>query len=140
MLDDMKAANVLVETARAAPTSPPTVASETNDATETNGTAETNGAAEANGTAHTNGTAHASTAAADGSGLPPLQHIGPDASDDGWITFDKPFTYLFAGKGPYVSADFVQFPVSLPTDGLIDVVLQERVRAIFPPAWPRLWC
>ena len=60
--------------------------------------------------------------------LPELKHIGPDASKDDWITFDKPFTYLYAGKGPYVSADFVQFPVSPPTDGFIDIVLQERVR------------
>ncbi|KAH9946049.1 ATP-NAD kinase-like domain-containing protein [Epithele typhae] len=59
-------------------------------------------------------------------GLPDIVHIGPDADKDGWITFDQPVLYVYAGKGPYVSADFVQFPVSLPNDGLIDVVVQER--------------
>ncbi len=62
------------------------------------------------------------------SGLPPLEHIGDAHKDDeGWITFDKPFTYLYAGQSPYVSADFVQFPVALQNDGLLDVVLQEKV-------------
>ena len=61
-------------------------------------------------------------------GLPPLKHIGPGASRDGWITFDKEFLYICAGKGPYISPDVKQFPVSLPTDGLIDISVQERVR------------
>ena len=71
--------------------------------------------------------------------LPDLQHIGSDANQDDWITFDKPYTYFYAGKGPYVSADFVQFPVSLPTDGLIDVVLQERVCRVLAVV-PRTEC
>ncbi|KAI0636889.1 ATP-NAD kinase-like domain-containing protein [Trametes polyzona] len=65
-----------------------------------------------------------SPAGAQDGGLPPLQY--PDTDEDGWITFDRPLVYLFAGKGPYVSSDVLQFPVSLPTDGLIDVTLQER--------------
>ena len=70
----------------------------------------------------TNGEAATDTA------LPELKHTGAAPSDDdGWVTFDKPLTYLYAGKGPYVSADFMQFPVSQPNDGLIDVVLQVRV-------------
>ncbi|KAI0748205.1 ATP-NAD kinase-like domain-containing protein [Daedaleopsis nitida] len=61
-------------------------------------------------------------------GLPELKYTGgAQVDDEGWITFDKPFIYLYAGQGPYVSADLVQFPVSLPNDGLIDVVLQERI-------------
>ncbi|KAL6300521.1 ATP-NAD kinase-like domain-containing protein [Sparassis latifolia] len=55
--------------------------------------------------------------------LPELQHTDADA--DGWIAFDKPLVYMYAGKGPYVSRDLMQFPVSLPDDGLIDIVIQE---------------
>ncbi|TFY63746.1 hypothetical protein EVJ58_g3065 [Rhodofomes roseus] len=44
---------------------------------------------------------------------------------DGWVTFTKPLSYVYAGKGPYVSKDLMQFPVSIPDDGLIDVVAQE---------------
>lgn len=32
--------------------------------------------------------------------LPPLEHDADDRS--GWITFDKPLLYLYAGQGPYV--------------------------------------
>ena len=63
----------------------------------------------------------------DFSGLPPLKHIGPGASQEGWVTFEIPFTYMLAGKGPYVTPDFIQFPVSVPCDGTIDIVFQERV-------------
>ncbi|RDX56689.1 hypothetical protein OH76DRAFT_1395809 [Lentinus brumalis] len=60
-----------------------------------------------------------------GTGLPELKHTGAArVNDDGWVTFDKPFTFLYAGQGPYVSTDLMQFPVSQPNDGLIDVVLQ----------------
>lgn len=58
--------------------------------------------------------------------LPPLQHISEDPESEGWITFDKPTLYMYAGKGPFVGADLMQFPVSLPNDGCIDIVLQER--------------
>ncbi len=65
-----------------------------------------------------------------GTGLPELKHTGAArVNDDGWVTFDKPFTFLYAGQGPYVSTDLMQFPVSQPNDGLIDVVLQLQVRA-----------
>ncbi|KAK0463936.1 ATP-NAD kinase-like domain-containing protein [Desarmillaria tabescens] len=53
--------------------------------------------------------------------LPPLT---AHDSDEGWITFDKPLLYLYAGKGPFVGRDFMAFPVSLPDDGLIDIVAQ----------------
>lgn len=59
--------------------------------------------------------------------LPPLRYAGDITESDGWITFDKPVTYVYAGKGPYVGVDLMQFPVSLPDDGLIDVVIQEQV-------------
>ncbi|OBZ75597.1 Sphingoid long chain base kinase 4 [Grifola frondosa] len=54
--------------------------------------------------------------------LPPLKYAAMDS--EGWITFEKPMLYLYAGKGPYVSRDFMQFPVSTPNDGLIDVIAQ----------------
>ncbi|KAJ8455326.1 hypothetical protein ONZ51_g12506 [Trametes cubensis] len=59
-------------------------------------------------------------------GLPELKFADADVDDDGWVTFDRPLMYLYAGKGPFVGPDVVQFPVSLPTDGLIDVTLQDR--------------
>ncbi|KAK0239940.1 ATP-NAD kinase-like domain-containing protein [Armillaria nabsnona] len=55
------------------------------------------------------------------SALPPLT---TDESDEGWTTFDKPLLYLYAGKGPFVGRDLMAFPVSLPDDGLIDIVAQ----------------
>ena len=61
------------------------------------------------------------------SGLPELVHTGPNASKDGWVTFDKPLMYVFAGKGPHVARDFMQFPVAHPSDGFIDVAAQEIV-------------
>ena len=66
-------------------------------------------------------------------GVPELKHIGPDADKDGWITFDKSFNYFYAGKGPFVSVDLMQFPVSHPDDGFIDVVIAERVSTCSPP-------
>ncbi|KAI0362196.1 hypothetical protein OH77DRAFT_1466649 [Trametes cingulata] len=71
-----------------------------------------------------NGDAPAPEDASDHVGLPSLQFS--DEDEDGWVTFDRPLAYLFAGKGPFVSRDLLQFPVSLPTDGLIDVALLER--------------
>lgn len=62
----------------------------------------------------------------------------PDA--DGWVTFNRPLSYVYAGKGPFVSKDLMQFPVSIPDDGLLDVVAQELVRPLmhcsFPPTHP----
>jgi len=39
------------------------------------------------------------TATLDGE-LPPLQYLD---DDKGWVTFDEPCLYFYAGKGPYVS-------------------------------------
>ncbi|KAH7921740.1 hypothetical protein BV22DRAFT_1176259 [Leucogyrophana mollusca] len=49
---------------------------------------------------------------------------GPDGSTDEWVTFDKPILWFYAGQGPYVSRELMQFPVSLPDDGLIDISVQ----------------
>ncbi|KZP19451.1 hypothetical protein FIBSPDRAFT_827966 [Athelia psychrophila] len=62
-------------------------------------------------------------AAAEGS-LPDLAQ--PVDQMDGWLTFDKPAVYLYAGKGPFVARDLMQFPVSVPDDGYVDIVVQER--------------
>ena len=36
----------------------------------------------------------------DATALPPLRYVD---DQDGWITFDEPIMYMFAGKGPFVS-------------------------------------
>ncbi|KAJ4000735.1 ATP-NAD kinase-like domain-containing protein [Lentinula boryana] len=53
----------------------------------------------------------------------PESKIGLDETE-GWTTFPEPLLYLYAGKGPYVGRDLMAFPVSLPDDGLIDIVVQ----------------
>ena len=58
--------------------------------------------------------------------LPELLHF-EQPQGDGWIEFEKPILFLYAGKGPFVSRDLMQFPVSHPDDGYIDVVVQEKV-------------
>ncbi|PSR74126.1 hypothetical protein PHLCEN_2v10082 [Hermanssonia centrifuga] len=68
---------------------------------------------------------HESTTAAHTSSLPPLVHRD-QPQGEGWIVFDKRFMFLYAGKGPFVSRDLMQFPVSHPDDGYIDVVIQEQ--------------
>jgi sphingosine kinase len=80
-----------------------------------------------------------------GSSLPPLKYSRDD--EEGWVTFDKPILYVYGGKGPYVGryvvphhshhsrplkgplsvSDYIAFPVSLPNDGLIDILVQEVV-------------
>ncbi|KAI0052388.1 hypothetical protein FA95DRAFT_1670356 [Auriscalpium vulgare] len=62
----------------------------------------------------------------DGAPLPPLRYASSDHSD-GWITFVDPILFIYAGKGPYVSKDVMEFPVSLPSDGAIDIVIQPSV-------------
>ncbi|KAI0065370.1 hypothetical protein BV25DRAFT_1850670 [Artomyces pyxidatus] len=54
--------------------------------------------------------------------LPPLRYVSDDP--EGWITMDEPILYMYAGKGPFVSRDLMQFPVSMPNDGVVDVVVQ----------------
>ncbi|KAG9119579.1 sphinganine kinase lcb4 [Ceratobasidium sp. 392] len=50
-----------------------------------------------------------------------------DINGPGWLTFDKPILYVFAGTMPYVGRDLMAFPVSLPSDGLVDISIQELV-------------
>lgn len=64
------------------------------------------------------------------SSLPPLLHKY-EPNTEGWIEFDKPVLYLYGGKGPLVGRDLLQFPMSLPDDGYVDIVIQERVCPIF---------
>ncbi|TFK76400.1 hypothetical protein BDN72DRAFT_830967 [Pluteus cervinus] len=52
--------------------------------------------------------------------LPPTRHMDDD--EEGWTTLNEPLLYVYAGKGPYVGRDLMAFPVSLPNDGLIDIV------------------
>lgn len=61
-------------------------------------------------------------------GLPPLKYPFGEQTGDGWVVFEKPILYLFGGKGPLVARDLMQFPMSLPNDGYVDLVLQEKVR------------
>jgi len=56
--------------------------------------------------------------------LPPLQYVD---DYDGWTTFEGPILFFYAGKGPYVGRDLMQFPVSLPNDGMCDLVIQGRL-------------
>ena len=62
-----------------------------------------------------------------GPGLPPLKYPFGEQTGDGWVVFEKPILYLYGGKGPLVARDLMQFPMSLPNDGYIDLVLQEKV-------------
>jgi hypothetical protein len=77
--------------------------------------------------------------------LPPLKYLPED--EDGWATFEEPILYVYAGKGPFVGryviltqhrylttyglltnrSDLMAFPVSLPDDGLIDIMTQRVV-------------
>lgn len=44
--------------------------------------------------------------------LPALKYTAQDT--DGWITFDKPLLWVYAGKGPYVArCDLVKIGVPL---------------------------
>ncbi|KAI6128270.1 ATP-NAD kinase-like domain-containing protein [Pisolithus croceorrhizus] len=51
----------------------------------------------------------------------------PGSPGDTWIKYDKPCLWVYAGKGPYVSRSLMQFPVSQPDDGLIDMAIQEII-------------
>ncbi|KAH9969429.1 ATP-NAD kinase-like domain-containing protein [Lactifluus volemus] len=55
--------------------------------------------------------------------LPPLRYAN---DTEGWTTFEDPILYLYAGKGPYVSRDLMQFPVSVPNDGMVDLFIRGK--------------
>jgi len=67
-----------------------------------------------------NGTSPATSGGDVAETLPPLK-FQPD-DNEGWTTFEEPLLYVYAGKGPFVGRDYMAFPVSLPDDGLIDVM------------------
>ncbi|CAE6433423.1 unnamed protein product [Rhizoctonia solani] len=50
-----------------------------------------------------------------------------DVNGPGWFTFDKPVLYVYSGTMPYVSRDLMAFPVALPSDGMVDITVQELV-------------
>ncbi|KAI0331144.1 hypothetical protein GY45DRAFT_1434203 [Cubamyces sp. BRFM 1775] len=115
MVRDMQAARAQAQAAHAALDTPDDASPSTNPAkTQAQQQQQETGNGEQPGT----GT--------ESTGLPELKYADADVDEDGWVTFDRPLMYLFAGKGPFVGPDVVQFPVSLPTDGLIDVTLQDR--------------
>jgi sphingosine kinase len=51
--------------------------------------------------------------------LPALKYLPDD--NEGWVTFEDPILFVYAGQGPYVGRDYMAFPVSEPDDGLIDI-------------------
>lgn len=53
--------------------------------------------------------------------LPPLKYLPDDK--EGWVTFEEPILFVYAGQGPYVGRDYMAFPVSKPDDGLIDIAV-----------------
>jgi len=79
--------------------------------------------------------------------LPPLKHSETDT--DGWEDVDIPVLYFYGGLMPYVGQyvsclllfpvlspwsspsvrDLLQWPLVLPTDGLIDIAVQEMASA-----------
>lgn len=79
-----------------------------------------------------NGNGHADETTTPTGALPPMKYNFENAEGDGWVGFNKDICFVYAGKGPYVARDLMQFPVSLPNDGAVDVVVQELVRFRFP--------
>ncbi|KAH8107107.1 ATP-NAD kinase-like domain-containing protein [Cristinia sonorae] len=60
--------------------------------------------------------------------IPPLRYVSvKPEEEEGWISFEKATSFFYAGNGPYVSVDLMQFPAALPGDGYIDVVIHEQV-------------
>jgi len=63
----------------------------------------------------------------DATALPPLQYVD---KQDGWTTFEGPILHMYAGKGPFVSSDLMQFPVAMPNDGVVDIVIQGMISRV----------
>jgi len=55
--------------------------------------------------------------------FPPDRFDEQDEED--WWTFDKPVCCVYAGTMPYMGRDFLSHPCAQPSDGLLDVVIQE---------------
>ncbi|MBW0491857.1 hypothetical protein O181_031572 [Austropuccinia psidii MF-1] len=55
---------------------------------------------------------------------------GPDGhSPDGWYTIEDDITSIYAGTLPFMAADLLEFPVKLPGDGSIDVIVHRSPNA-----------
>ncbi|CUA68385.1 sphingosine kinase [Rhizoctonia solani] len=54
-------------------------------------------------------------------------YLQEDVDAPGWFTFDKPVLYVYSGTMSYVSSDLMAFPVALPSDGMVDITVQELV-------------
>ncbi|GAB1517206.1 sphinganine kinase lcb4 [Rhizoctonia solani] len=59
------------------------------------------------------------------------QHARDDINSSDWFTFDKPVLYVYSGTMSYVGRDLMAFPVALPSDGLIDITVQELQQHYF---------
>lgn len=62
--------------------------------------------------------------------LPLSDDKKPDSassSTEEWTRFEKPILWVYAGQGPFVSRDWMPFPVSLADDGVIDISVQEVI-------------
>ncbi|CAE6472637.1 unnamed protein product [Rhizoctonia solani] len=55
------------------------------------------------------------------------RYVQEDVNAPGWFTFDKPVLYVYSGTMTYVGRDLMAFPVALPSDGMIDITVQEMV-------------
>ncbi|KAF7294907.1 DAGKc domain-containing protein [Mycena indigotica] len=69
----------------------------------------------------TNPSSTTPTTDAESTQLPELKYV---SNDDDWTVVEEPLLYVLAGKGPYIGRDYMSFPVSVPDDGLMDIVLQ----------------
>jgi len=57
--------------------------------------------------------------------MPPLRYADEDTSD--WIKLDESVLFVYGGKCSYVSRELMQFPVGMPNDGAVDLVVQRPV-------------
>ncbi|KAH7340253.1 ATP-NAD kinase-like domain-containing protein [Rhizoctonia solani] len=55
------------------------------------------------------------------------RYVQEDVNGPDWFTFDKPVLYVYSGTMTYVSRDLMAFPVALPSDGMVDITVQELV-------------
>ncbi|TIA85199.1 hypothetical protein E3P99_04051 [Wallemia hederae] len=56
--------------------------------------------------------------------IPPVRFTEPESD---WVKISGDVWYMYAGKVPYVSRTFKQFPVAVNDDGCIDVAVQMNV-------------
>ncbi|KAH9957564.1 ATP-NAD kinase-like domain-containing protein [Russula dissimulans] len=63
----------------------------------------------------------------DSTALPPLKYVD---DHDGWTSFEGPILFMYAGKAPLMSRELMQFPVAMPNDGMVDLVIQGRMSRV----------